>query len=101
MELELLLSGWHWDLDFLWRFHWLANALRVIVHVGLAFYVVRDARTRPQLLFGTPAWFWGAIVLLSGVWGALAYWVANCSTFVQEHTVAAGHRGSAQEKGGS
>lgn len=83
MFLDLLASSswwyphWHWlDLD------WAEDALKVVARVGIAFFVYRDARQRSPLLFDMPPWLWAVIALAFGLWGGVAYWVANCSGWV-------------------
>lgn len=90
MRLHFLASLGGWDLDDwddLFEFDWLEEAgvaLQVVARVGIAFFVYRDARRRARLLFGIPAWFWAVIVLATGLWGGVAYWVANCSGWLKE-----------------
>ena len=49
----------------------------MVAHVGLAFYVYRDAVRRNTLLLDIPPWLWGFVALGSGIWGLAAYWLSN------------------------
>jgi hypothetical protein len=92
MRLPILgsLLDFDWDdWDDWFEFEWLDEAglaLTVVARVGIAFFVFRDATRRPRLLFGIPAWLWAVIVLATGLWGALAYWLANCSGLLRDES---------------
>lgn len=45
----------------------------------LAYYVHQDAKNKNELALNVPPLAWGLICIVSGVLGALAYWVMNNS----------------------
>lgn len=68
------------DLQFLIGL--IVGAAVALVHIGFAMHVWRDAGAlefEQRLIFG-PAGLWALAVLVSGVVGALAYWLINRST---------------------
>ncbi|HXE57563.1 MAG TPA: hypothetical protein VNK43_06145 [Gemmatimonadales bacterium] len=87
-DLLPFLHGWDWDDIFWWGwwdgFRGLRHGLFLLTHLVFAYFVHQDARRRPRLLLETPAWLWSAVTLVIGVWGALAYWLANRSRWFQE-----------------
>ena len=74
------LHWWHghyfWGLGW-WGFGSVAAALHLLVRAGLAFFVYQDARRRSVLLLDIPPWLWAGIVVVFGLWGAVAYWLAH------------------------
>ena len=90
MRLGLLASHGDWDLDD-WDdwfdLDWLHEAgvaLQIVARVGVAYFVYRDATRRPRLLFNIPPWLWAVMVLAFGLWGGVAYWLANCSGLLRQ-----------------
>ena len=56
------------------------------VHIAIAISVWRDAKQRPDLLFGIPPWTWGLMGLATGAVGLIVHWLANCCQFVKNQT---------------
>jgi len=65
---------------------WLKLLGLAIVHIIFAVYVLQDGQRRPRLQFDTPAWLWALLVLVTGILGAVIYWLANCARFVRNQT---------------
>ena len=63
-------------------------ALLAIVHLGLGYYIGIHARAMDSLFLDIPPWVWGMMGVSMGVPGVAIYWLANCSRFVGECTVA-------------
>ncbi len=71
----------------------LHRSLLALLHLVLAIYIWRDAKTRNDtLLFSIPVWVWGLMGLSLGVGGLVIYWLANCSRWVKGQTIEGGEQ---------
>ena len=58
---------------------WGPFVLYYLPAIIFAFYVYKDAKNRSDLALNVPPVVWGLICIVSGVLGALAYWIMNHS----------------------
>ena len=59
----------------------------LVIHIASAIYILEDAHRRDGLFLEIPAWIWGVMGGVTGMFGLAFYWLANCSRFVRDQTL--------------